>query len=86
MVPGESFDLLLATEVMRGKLRPYSTDLNAAWFLWQEMVGKFELLLSGDSHHTEIAQVFQTKPPEVIARSESPAHAICLASKRLLLN
>lgn len=86
MVSGESFDLLLATEVMHGHLRPYSTDLNAAWFLWQEMAGRFELFLSGNGHHTEIAQVFQTKPPEVIARSNSPSHAICLAAKRLLLS
>lgn len=85
-MPGDSMDLFIATNVMSGQVLPYSTDLNAAWSVWQKMVDKFQVVIFGNSRRTEIGQVFTSKEPEVIAESHSPAHAICLAATKLLVS
>lgn len=77
-------DLFIATEIMKGEIFPYSTDLNAAWIVWQKINKSHRLLISDSEGRTEIFRVFETKLPEVIARAQTGAHAICIAARSLL--
>lgn len=77
-------DLYIATEIMNGAVLPYSTDLNAAWIVWQKINKRYHLLISENNGRTKILRVFETKMPEVIAQSQTGAHAICLAAETLL--
>lgn len=77
-------DLFIATEIMGGAVFPYSTDLNAAWIVWQRISKSYQLLIADNKGSTEIFRVFETKTPEPIARAHTGAHAICLAASNLL--
>ena len=59
-MPGKEMDLFIATEIMGGAVLPYSTDLNAAWIVWQRISKSYQLLIADNKGSTEIFRVFET--------------------------
>ena len=84
MMPGNEMDTFIAEKIMGSKVLPFSTDLNAAWIVWQRLNKSHMLSICDSQGQTEILRWFDSKWPEVIAGAQTGAHAICLAAEVLL--
>lgn len=79
--PGRELDALVAEKVMGGELRPYSTDISAAW----EVVEKYKWaepeLRYSDEQHCWVFSLHKASgyPNEC---GDTAPHAICLAALR----